>query len=109
MKKSILTLIVLSIIGTSAVSANPRHDRHHNDRPVVVVHHEANRHHRHARPVHVVEARPVAPRTVVVTRPEPVPVPAPRPVVVVERHPDNVATAAVVGGIIGGVIGAIVR
>ena len=63
MKKSILTLIVLSIIGTSAVSANPRHDRHHNDRPVVVV----------------------------------------------ERHHDNVATAAVVGGIIGGVIGAIVR
>ncbi|MBQ7451478.1 MAG: hypothetical protein IJV60_02875 [Prevotella sp.] len=107
MKKSILTLIVLSIIGTSAVSANPRHDRHHNDRPVVVVHHEANRHHRHARPVHVVEARPVAPRTVVVTPPRPVP--APRPVVVVERHPDNVATAAVVGGIIGGVIGAIVR
>lgn len=108
MKKSILTLIVLSIIGTSAVSANPRHDRHHNDRPVVVVHHEANRHHRHARPVHVVEARPVvAPCTVVVTHPRPVP--APRPVVVVERHPDNVATAAVVGGIIGGVIGAIVR
>jgi homoserine kinase len=44
---------------------------------------------------------------VVVTPPRPVP--APRPVVVVERHPDNVATAAVVGGIIGGVIGAIVR
>ena len=63
MKKSILTLIVLSIIGTSAVSARPGHRPH----------------------------------------------PAPRPVVVVERHPDNVATAAVIGGIIGGVIGAIVR
>ena len=106
MKKSILTLIVLSIIGTSAVSARPGHRPHPAPRPVVV-HHNVNRHH-HARPIHVVETQPVvAPRTVVVTPPRPVP--APRPVVVVERHPDNVATAAVVGGIIGGVIGAIVR
>ena len=105
MKKSILTLIVISIIGTSAVSARPGHRPHPAPRPVVV-HHNVHRHH-HARPIHVVEARPVAPRPVVVTPPRPVP--APRPVVVVERHPDNVATAAVVGGIIGGVIGAIVR
>ena len=105
MKKSILTLIVLSIIGTSAVSARPGHRPHPAPRPVVV-HHNVHRHH-HARPIHVVETRPVAPRPVVVTPPRPVP--ALRPVVVVERHPDNVATAAVVGGIIGGVIGAIVR
>ena len=105
MKKSILTLIVLSIIGTSAVSARPGHRPHPAPRPVVV-HHNVHRHH-HARPIHVVETRPVAPRPVVVTPPRPIP--APRPVVVVERHPDNVATAAVVGGIIGGVIGAIVR
>lgn len=105
MKKSILTLIVLCIIGTSAVSARPGHRPHPAPRPVVV-HHNVHRHH-HARPIHVVETRPVAPRPVVVTPPRPVP--APRPVVVVERHPDNVATAAVVGGIIGGVIGAIVR
>lgn len=105
MKKSILTLIVLSIIGTSAVSARPGHRPHPAPRPVVV-HHNVHRHH-HARPIHVVETRPVAPRPVVVTPPRPVP--APRSVVVVERHPDNVATAAVVGGIIGGVIGAIVR
>lgn len=103
MKKSILTLIVLSIIGTTAVNAKTNHRpepaRHH-----IEMRHAPHRHH-HARPIRVVETRPVAPRTVVVTPPRPVP--APRPVVVVEPRHDNVATAAVVGGIIGGVIGGV--
>lgn len=102
MKKSILALVVLSIFGTTTISAKTNH------KPQPQHHHriEARHHHNHhPRVERIVEVRPAAPRTVVVTRTQPVP--APRPVVVVERRNDNVA-AAVVGGIIGGVIGGVI-
>lgn len=105
MKKTMFGLaILMSILGTSTIAANPRHDLHH-PKPHVEVRHAPARHHHHApRPA---VARPVVVRHRPVVVAAPRPVPPPRPVVVVDRRPDAVTTGAVVGGIIGGVIGAL--
>ena len=104
MKKNIIALAALAVLGTSTMNAET-HARmsHHDD---VYMHHTDRGYDRpghHGRPERVVIVEEPAPMPHRVVRAMPAPAPAP---VVVEARPSKVATGVVAGAVIGGLIAA---